>query len=171
MIAGNPSTSADEADLAITGTASDIRLASDGSDYVGKVLLAMTLRITDKANGSSAMVPATVADIPFGVPIDCVATASTPIGSNCNISTTADTLMPGFAREGKRAVISTGGLALNDAGPDGSILPTSGTCPPTCGSGDEAVGSAAGSVRSVRSPPPRPGGPGAVPRGRRPRRG
>ena len=45
--------------------------------------------------------------------------------------------MPGFAKEGKRAVISALSLELLDPGPDDTIDPVSGTCPPACGSGDE----------------------------------
>ena len=49
------------------------------------------------------------------------------------------TLVPNLAREGKRAVISALSIKLLDAGPDGVITPPSGSCPYTCGSGDEAV--------------------------------
>jgi hypothetical protein len=49
--------------------------------------------------------------------------------------------MPGFAREGRRTVISTLAFTVLDAGNDGSITPGGAgeTCPPTCGSGDERV--------------------------------
>ena len=60
-------------------------------------------------------------------------------GSNCNLNTTSDTLLPNFARERSRAVISTHSLEILDLGPDDSITPPSGACPPNCGSGDESV--------------------------------
>ncbi len=139
VIAGNPSTPADEADVSISGSATDVRRKSDGTDYTGSVLLSTLMRITDRGSGSSGLVPGTVSDIRFSVPFNCVATASTSIGGSCTLGTTLDTLLPGMAREGKRTILSTFAFELDDAGPDGSILPPSGTCPPTCGSGDESV--------------------------------
>lgn len=44
--------------------------------------------------------------------------------------------MPGFAAEGKRAVVSAFGLELRDAGPNGTGYEAG--CPPSCGVGDEA---------------------------------
>ena len=74
---------------------------------------------------------------------------STDVGSTCNVNSTFDTLVPGFAREGKRAVIPTFSLVLTDAGPDGSVIPSVGACPPTCGSGDEQRFPSPGRLRPV----------------------
>ena len=55
-------------------------------------------------------------------------------------STTAETLVPGFATEGARAVMSAFSIAVKDLGPDGSLAPSVSPgldCPPICGSGDE----------------------------------
>ena len=125
--------------MSISGSATDVRRKSDGGDYTGSVLLSTLMRITDKGSGSSGLVPGTVSDIRFAVPVNCVATGSTSIGGSCTVGTTFDTLLPGMAREGKRMILTTPTFELDDAGPDGSILPPSGTCPPTCGSGDESV--------------------------------
>ena len=139
---GDPSTSADEADLAIGASASDVR-AAGGSDYAGKVLLSTRMRITDNANGSASNDSATVKDFDFSVPVDCVANSDPAVGSSCQISTTADTLVPGFAVEGRRSVISAFSLAVLDTGADGQVAPADDPlglgCPPTCGSGDEKV--------------------------------
>ncbi len=137
VIAGDPDTPADEADLTITASATDVRRASNGTDYTGRVILTSNMRITDKANGSSGLVPATVSDLELSAPIQCAATPASSVGASCTITTTADTLVPGLAKEGKRAVMSAFGLVLEDVGPDGSVTPPSGACPPTCGSGDE----------------------------------
>ena len=52
-------------------------------------------------------------------------------------------LVPGSVKEGTRAVVSTFSVSVEDAGPDGVIDPSPDPlglgCPPTCGSGDEAV--------------------------------
>jgi hypothetical protein len=139
-IAGTP---ADEADVRIRSTATDVlERAAGAQDYVGQLVLSAALRITDKANGSLEAQPATVEDFRFGAPIACVATpGSTTPGSTCSLDTTADTLVPGLVREGKRAVISTLQVEILDPGADGLIQPSSDPlglgCPPTCGTGDE----------------------------------
>ncbi len=134
VVVGNPATTADEADLKIASTLTDVRNVSDGSDYTGRVLLSSQLRITDRSNGSFETTPATTADTSFSVPILCVATGGAN-GANCTITTTADTLVPGFAKEGARAAIAALQMHVKDAGADGNVLTA--TCPPTCGTGDE----------------------------------
>jgi hypothetical protein len=136
---GDPATTADEADIGIASSATDVRSASSGSDYTGQLLLRTSMRITDLANGPSGADAATVQDLDFSVPVDCVATSNPARGSSCSVNSTVETLVPGFATEGKRAVMSTFSITLTDAGPDGSVVAPSGTCPPTCGSGDERV--------------------------------
>ena len=143
VIPGNVSTPADEADVRITATASDVSSSAIGTpDYTGKLIAKTTMRITDRANGPSGAVPATSQDFEFSAPVDCVATP-TAGGSNCSLDTSSDALVPGFAREGKRAVISSFSMQMLDVGPDGLIAPSSDPfglgCPPTCGSGDEKV--------------------------------
>ena len=53
------------------------------------------------------------------------------------MNTSADTLVPGMAREGDRAVISAFSLTVEDPGADGELQGPA--CPPACGTGDEAV--------------------------------
>jgi Tol biopolymer transport system component len=131
---GNPATPADEADVQIDTQISDVRNASSQTDYAGELILRGTIRLTDRASGFGG-VSATTEDTNFDVPLPCTPTAVSPRGSDCGITTTADTLVPGFAKEGKRAVISASFKVL-DAGADGDVTPPSG-CPPTCGTGDE----------------------------------
>ena len=120
--------------MAITISATDVKESSNGSDYVGRVALASTLRVTDRASGGAQGRSGTVADFPFGVAAPCLATPD-PSGSTCNLNTTIETILPGFAREGERAVIALRDVRLMDPGPDRQI-PVS-DCPPSCGSGDE----------------------------------
>ena len=139
---GDPDTTADEADLRIAASMSDV-LTHAGGDYSGRVLLTTDLRLTDRLNGGTGDVPGTTKDFSFSLPVDCVPTPNGAIGSTCSISTSAETLVPGFAREGGRAVMSAFSIAVTDLGPDGSLAPASDSlglgCPPTCGSGDEQV--------------------------------
>ena len=137
---GNTATPQNEADVKIGASATDVRNAAGGSDYAGKVILSTTMRITDRASSGGAS--ATVQDARFDVPIDCAASPDPALGSACAIDTTANTLVPGFAQEGNRAVISAFSVSLEDAGPDGGVTPSPDPglgCPPTCGTGDESV--------------------------------
>ena len=136
VIVGDPSTGIDEADVGVFAHVADVRRATDGSDYAGRLLLRSTLRITDRGNGAAGTEAGTVQDAQIGIPLDCVATGA-GAGSDCAVATTLDTLAPGTAREGKRAVISTFTIDVADPGPDGSLTPVTG-CPPRCGTGDEA---------------------------------
>jgi hypothetical protein len=141
VLAGNASTFADEADISITASANDVVCAgassgctAAGADYTGQLLLTVGMRITDQANTIGAgAAPATVEDTTFSAPLSCSATADAS-GGSCSLSTAADTLVPGFAKEGKRALISTLSTEVRDQGPDGSL---GAGCPPACGTGDE----------------------------------
>jgi hypothetical protein len=143
VLPGNPNTSADEADLKISAIASDMVAQAGGGDYAGRLALNSVLRITDRANGSSQSEAATVQDMRLSVPLNCTPTQAASTGSDCSVSTTADALVPGFAREQERTVISTFSVNVEDPGADGSFTPSSDPlglgCPPTCGSGDEHV--------------------------------
>ena len=131
----NPDTTTDEADVRLSGFASDVRTKS-GADYGGKVVLTVKLRITDAGSGFGG-VSATVQDVRFSAPIDCVGTMGPIGGSVCSLDTTLDSLVPGFAREGARAVITMSRVELLDAGADGDVGAPD--CPPKCGTGDEDV--------------------------------
>ena len=98
---GNSATPADEADVDVAVSISDVRKKSDLSDYAGQLSLESGLRITDRDNTSGDA--ATVQDTTLRIPIACTATADTTVGSNCNLHTTADALAPGTVKEGVRA--------------------------------------------------------------------
>jgi hypothetical protein len=131
--AGNTATAADEADVTISSFITDVRTAG-GADYSGPLLLETGARITDGASGFFGTGSATTVDLRFGAPIQCTPTADPAIGSTCNLTTTADSLLPDFAREGKRAIVSAFSLAVKDAGADAGI---GSGCPLACGTGDE----------------------------------
>ena len=139
---GNPGTPADEADLSISASMTDVR-ESGGADYSGPVVLTTRIRVTDTGNGVSGGVPGTMTDADFSVPVSCTPNSTADLGSLCDISTSADTLVPGFMKEGKRTVISALSVSVRDRGIDGSLVPSPDPiglgCPPTCGSGDEKV--------------------------------
>jgi hypothetical protein len=107
---------------------SDIRTPS-GSDYdpnggaSGDIKATAKLRITDTNNcapsGCSGAYTqsATTTDFDFGpVPVDCVPNGSptTPPGSDCNITTTVNTITPGTFVSGKLTSITVFRLQVND---------------------------------------------------------
>ncbi len=144
VLRGDPATPANEADVSISASVTDVRQnIVELLDYEGKLVLRTDLRITDSANGADEIMPATVGDLGFSAPFDCLATPAPNRGATCDMSTTLNAIVPGFVQEGKRAVVSTYSILALDPGPDGVLTPASDPlgygCPPTCGSGDERV--------------------------------
>jgi hypothetical protein len=135
---GDPSTSADESDVAFSTTVTDVRQAAGGGDYTGQLVVKARLRMTDTANGPTQSTAATVQDFDFAIPVSCVASPNATLGSACSEDTTLDALVPGFAKEGERTIIDALSLFVQDMGADGDIDPGS-SCPPTCGTGDEGT--------------------------------
>jgi len=118
-IQGDISTPADEADMRLRATATDVRLKSGLGDYTGELQAATTLRMTDRNNGPSQTEPATAQDLDYSFAVPCQATADTGVGSTCNVVTTADSLVPGTVLEGKRSNWEVGQVRLYDGGADG----------------------------------------------------
>jgi TolB protein len=115
-VAGVPSTPADEADIRLSGSVNDVRLASDLSDYTGSLEARVTVRITDKDNTPHPGGPgaATTQDMTYSFPIPCSATSDTMIGGDCTFDTTAEAFVPGIAKEGRRAIWELGQLRIHD---------------------------------------------------------
>jgi hypothetical protein len=127
-VVGDSTTAADEADVRVEATLTDVRcrIAMTGycdggamSDYVGRLELAPVIRITDTASGGAARDPATGVDvISFSMPMPCADTPSEPEGSTCGTQTSIDALAPGPIKEGKRTVWELGQLVVRDGGID-----------------------------------------------------
>jgi hypothetical protein len=93
------------------------------------------LRITDRYNCDPSLATgdpnacpaaatstraATLLDILFPVPVDCIANPEGAVaGSNCGANTTANALVPGAYIAGKQAVVELGEVQMLDSGPDG----------------------------------------------------
>ena len=116
---GNPSTQADEADVRLEVTITDVRRKTDLQDYTGQLQVDATVRLTDKYSGSSPVDPATVSELSFPFVVPCAATGDTGIGATCSIDTTADAVVPGSIREGARAIWQLGQVEVRDGGADG----------------------------------------------------
>jgi dienelactone hydrolase len=118
VMPGNSSTPANEADVGIQFSLSDVRRAGDLSDYEGSVLVDQTLRLTDRASGPQENEPATMVESDFPFAAACTATPSSSVGSTCQIATTANALVPGVVTEGNRAIWGLGPIQVSDGGPD-----------------------------------------------------
>jgi peptidoglycan/xylan/chitin deacetylase (PgdA/CDA1 family) len=118
-IPGDQSTPADEADVRIDLSITDVRELSDLSDYTGQLDAEPGIRLTDRLNGPQQVESATVSDFSLGFAVPCTATSSTTAGSTCSVSTTADAVQPGMVKEGARAIWALGQVFVDDGGPDG----------------------------------------------------
>jgi CSLREA domain-containing protein len=119
-VVGNPATPADEADVKLSASMTDVRRRSDLSDYTGELQARTALRITDKSNGAAAVEDGTVNDIMHSWTIPCAPTAGSE-GAACSINTTADALVPGTVRETRRTIWQLGQTEIYDGGTDEDV--------------------------------------------------
>jgi hypothetical protein len=113
----------DQADVTLRLELSDIRTAA-GADYDPRAAgadgtLVTRVRCTDRANGGSGSDPGTATDFDFSVPFACTPTASTTVGSDCRLDTSADAVTPAMIKENKATVLQVFSLRLMDSGPNG----------------------------------------------------
>ena len=119
VAAGNSATPEDEADVNLIVSISDVRKASDLSDYDGELDARARIRLTDRLNGSGATEPGTVTDFDLEFAVPCTTTLLPTIGSTCAVTTSADAVTPGMVVERQRSVWEVGQIALDDGGTDG----------------------------------------------------
>jgi hypothetical protein len=120
-ITGDPDFPGDQADVRFTIFLTDVRARFDETqDYVGELQADITLRITDRFSGPTADDPATVQNLPLVFTFQCLPTTAT-VGSGCGADTTADALIPGMTREGKRSIWETPQIRIFDGGEDGIV--------------------------------------------------
>ena len=102
-----------------------MRNKSGLADYTGQLQVRLPLQITDKLNGPSGTENGTGStSISFTVP--CTTTADATIGSTCSVTTTANSIIPGSAVAGSRAVWEVQGVQVFDGGPDGLVSTATG---------------------------------------------
>ena len=124
---GNPSTPADEADVRIDASITDVRRQTDLTDYTGELQGRLPIRITDRNNSPPAGSAATMADTSFVFTIPCSVTVDPSIGSTCSVSTTADGVVPGSIKEEVRSNWQIGQIDVLDGGSDGLASTTPNT--------------------------------------------
>jgi hypothetical protein len=136
VIPGQAATEANEADVQAIVAVTDVRNHPSNTDYTGPVGIRANLQITDHQNSPEQPEPGTTQVFPLEFPVQCIATADTTRGSNCNSTTSMNAILPGSAEEIKRSIWEIGQTVVRDAGPNGTGYAA---CPPTCGDGDETV--------------------------------
>jgi hypothetical protein len=108
-------------DVQIDAHLNDV-MNKDLTDYTGPLRAALPLRITDRDNTPSPGAPGAGTTQPFqyGFDIPCTSDPAPTLGSDCSISTTANSLVPGTIKPSLRTIWQIGRVRVDDAGPDGN---------------------------------------------------
>jgi WD40 repeat protein len=122
---GNPATPADEADVTLQLSVTDVRNSADLTDYAGGLEAEPTIRITDRDNtpNPGGPGPGTVIDIPFPFAVPCAVTSDTTVGSKCVVSTSADAVLGGTLVEGRRTIWQLEHMAVLDSAGNAFLAP------------------------------------------------
>lgn len=128
---GAPATPADEADLLLALSITDVRRRSDLEDYTGGVRAVVTVQVTDGDNtpAPGGLDQGTSAVTLVSFDAACAATADTTIGATCTATTSMDALVPGAIKEGKRSVWEFGQVRVDDGGADSDPTTTGDNTP------------------------------------------
>ena len=116
----NPSSAADEANMKVQVTVTDMRSRPGLGDYTGDLDARLPLRLTDRSNGPSAAETGTTQDTDFRIPVPCTVTADTTIGSACSVNTSPNAIAPGAIKGGRRAIWALDQVRVYDGGADGA---------------------------------------------------
>ena len=117
---GDPDTPADEADVGVDVSLTDVRAKQeDLDDYTGELQARTSVRMTDGLTGPASNEPGTVVDFDFPFTVPCTATPEHTIGATCSASTSFDAIVPGSTPEGSRAIWELGDVQVYDGGDDG----------------------------------------------------
>jgi glucose/arabinose dehydrogenase len=125
-VPGDPATSANEADIALSVAVSDVRSIAGGGDYQASsggadVKLVASLRLSDDANGPLGTRDATTANFQLPLTANCVPTSDTSLGSSCNATSGANAIAPGSVVEGRESVLQVFRVHVDDSGTDGTL--------------------------------------------------
>jgi hypothetical protein len=116
-------------DVALSASITDVRCAQPNlcatavplASYVGSLDVVAEVQLTDRDDAGTGSDPATTdpTGYPFHLIVPCAATADPSTGATCSAATTANTLVPGLAKSGKRAIWELGVVQVWDGGSDG----------------------------------------------------
>jgi hypothetical protein len=117
VVPGDPGTPADEADVKLSVSVSDVRNQGDLSDYTGELEAVAMARITDRDGDE----PSTIEDFSFAATAPCAATGASTVGATCSVDTTFNAIVPGSAAEGTHSIWQLGQVQVFDGGADGDV--------------------------------------------------
>ena len=125
-VPGDPSTVANEADVSLALSISDVRSIASGGDYAPNgsgpdVTLTAKLRLSDYFNGPLRSLPSTTGDFQFPVGVNCAPTADPSVGSTCSASTTANAVTPKTIVEGRDSKLQVFRVRVEDSGANGVL--------------------------------------------------
>ena len=103
----------DDTDARVQLSLTNVMRTSDLSEYTGELRASAQVRLTDRQGAVSQ-----TTSFPLEWDVPCVPTASTLDKSTCALSTTLDSITPGAAAEGTRAVWGLDRVRVYDGGPD-----------------------------------------------------
>ncbi|MGH2978415.1 MAG: hypothetical protein ACRDLQ_02100 [Solirubrobacterales bacterium] len=105
----------DDTDVAISFRLTNVMRHADLSEYTGELRTELVVEITDHEGAVSS----TTEELPIAFAVPCAATPSLPNEKAlCATSTTLDSIVPGAAAEGGRAVWKIARVAVYDGGHD-----------------------------------------------------
>jgi WD40-like Beta Propeller Repeat len=118
-VKGNPSTSADEANVKLGTRVTDVLRRSGFTDYAGEIRMELVVRVTDRNNTPHPGGPgAGTGSFALGWTVPCRTTAITTRGGDCVLGTSADALVPGMVKESARAIWQMDQVRVFDGGAD-----------------------------------------------------
>jgi hypothetical protein len=123
-IPDNQGTQADEADVSLRVTLSDVR-RMDGADYPLMMQTPVIGRVTERdVVSGQTLIDARSETLfrfewPLWANIPCAPTADPATGSTCTIASSLNAMRPGTITGGRRAVWDLQPVRVYDAGPDG----------------------------------------------------
>jgi hypothetical protein len=125
VVAGDTDPSnGDGADVGIVANLNDVQTLG-GGDYAPNpagpdLTLDGRIRITDRSSGSSQANPATMVEVDFPVPMECVGTGNPATGSACAANTSMDAVVGGCIKENKTMVVQEFRIRVHDSGLNGN---------------------------------------------------
>jgi hypothetical protein len=124
VMVGDPNTPANEADVKVDTSLTDVRTQGTLADYTGELGVEQVVQITDRRNGPAQNEPGTVQPTPYRFAVPCAATANPATGATCSLSSTFNAILPGSVAESERAIWELGDVDVFDGGADGQAATT-----------------------------------------------
>jgi hypothetical protein len=124
VVADDPNTPANEADVKVDTSITDVRHQGTLADYTGELRVEQLVQITDHQNGPAQNEPGTVQPTPYGFTVPCASTSSTTVGSTCSLASTFNAILPGSVVDGNRAIWELADVRMFDGGPDAQASTT-----------------------------------------------